>query len=225
LLEKGLRWKVGSGRRISIWDECWLPGPVPQRIQSTQLMKPCLLKVFHSTFPQDDCVVWGGKRSGIYSVLSGYRLLLRPPTSQSLDQNYILATSALRSIPSTIVHWSLSPVNVVKVNVDDGFILAQRKVCLEVIIKDEYGQILGACSWLTNQVSTMFAAEALAVVCGLRFAYDMGFLLVMLDGDSKSVIDKINDSLEDLSKISALIWEAKEVSKFFRDSRFRYNAR
>lgn len=137
----------------------------------------------------------------------------------------ILATSALRSIPSTIVHWSLSPVNVVKVNVDDGCILAQRKVCLEVITKDEYGQILGACSWLTNQVSTVFAAEALAVVCGLRFAYDMGFLLVMLDGDSKSVIDKINDSLEDLSKISALIWEAKEVSKFFRDSRFRYIAR
>lgn len=49
-------------------------------------MKPCLLKVFLSTFPQDDCVVWGGKRSGIYSVRSGYRLLLRPPISQSLDQ-------------------------------------------------------------------------------------------------------------------------------------------
>ncbi|MBA0866724.1 hypothetical protein Goshw_023724, partial [Gossypium schwendimanii] len=132
----------------------------------------------------------------------------------------ILATRSLQSISSTIVHWSLSPVNVVKVNVDDGFILAHRKVCSEVIIRDEYGQILGACSWLTNQVSTVFAAEALAVACGLRFAYDMGFLLVMLDGDSKLVIDKINDSLEDLSKISALIWEAKEVSKFFRDSRF-----
>ncbi|KAH1039587.1 hypothetical protein J1N35_041330 [Gossypium stocksii] len=89
----------------------------------------------------------------------------------------VLATGAFQSILSTIVHWSLSLVNVVKVNVDDGFVLAQRKACSKVIIRDEYGQILGACSWLTNQVSTVFAAEALAVDCGLHFAYDMGFLL------------------------------------------------
>ncbi|KAK5836422.1 hypothetical protein PVK06_012210 [Gossypium arboreum] len=172
ILEKELRWKVGLGRKISIWDECWLLGPVPQRIQSTLLMKPCLLKVFLSTFPQDDCVVWG--------------------------ELAVLGTGALRSIPSTIVHWPLSSVNVAKVNVDDGFVLAQRKA--------------------------LFASETLAVVRGFRFAFDIGFLSVMLEGDSRSVIDKINDSPEDLSEISALIWEAKEVSKSFRDCRFSYSA-
>lgn len=96
-------------------------------------------------------------------------------------------------------------MNVVKVNVDVGFVLAHKKACLGVIIRDEYGQILGACSQLTSQVPSMFAAVALVVVRGLRFAYDIGFMSVILEGDSRSTINKINDSSEDISEINALI--------------------
>ncbi|MBA0602576.1 hypothetical protein Gorai_002752 [Gossypium raimondii] len=57
---------------------------------------------------------------------------------------------------------------------------------------------MGACSRLTCQVPTAFAVEALAVIHGLRFAFELGFQSVILEGDS-----------------SALIWEAKEFSKLF----------
>ncbi|MBA0852315.1 hypothetical protein Goshw_003799, partial [Gossypium schwendimanii] len=60
-----------------------------------------------------------------------------------------LTSGALLSNQSASVKWSLPPSNVVKVNVDTGFVLAQRKACSRVIIHDADGQILGACSRLT----------------------------------------------------------------------------
>ncbi|KAK5842691.1 hypothetical protein PVK06_005074 [Gossypium arboreum] len=74
---------------------------------------------------------------------------------------------------------------------------------------------MGACSRLTCQVPTAFAVEALAVIHGLRFAFELGFQSVILEGDSRLVIHKLVTSLEDFSEISALIWEVKEFSKLF----------
>ncbi|MBA0709338.1 hypothetical protein Golax_024376 [Gossypium laxum] len=61
-----------------------------------------------------------------------------------------LTSGALCSNQSTSVKWPLPPSNVVKVNVDVGFVFAQRKACSGVIIHDAYGQNLGACSRLTS---------------------------------------------------------------------------
>ncbi|MBA0751835.1 hypothetical protein Gogos_000733, partial [Gossypium gossypioides] len=74
---------------------------------------------------------------------------------------------------------------------------------------------MGACSRLTCQVPNAFAVEALAVIHGLRFAFELGFQSVILEGDSRLVIHKLVTNLEDFSEISALIWEAKEFSKLF----------
>ncbi|MFQ6626608.1 hypothetical protein Gotur_006310, partial [Gossypium turneri] len=96
-----------------------------------------------------------------------------------------LTSSALRSNQSTSVKWSLPPSNVVKVNVDVGFVFVQRKACSGVIIHDAYGQNLGACSRLTSSVSSVFAAKALAVIHGLWFALEIGSLSMILEGDSR----------------------------------------
>ncbi|MBA0611015.1 hypothetical protein Godav_011736, partial [Gossypium davidsonii] len=64
---------------------------------------------------------------------------------------------------------------------DVGFVFAQRKACSGVIIHDAYGQNLGACSRLTNSVSSVFAAKELAVIHGLQFALEIGSLLMILE--------------------------------------------
>lgn len=84
---------------------------------------------------------------------------------------------------------------------------------------------MGACSRLTLQSPTVFAAEALAVVHGLKFALNLSSQSVILKSDSSSVIQKLNASLEDILKISALIWEVKELSKLFSDCRFTFIVR
>ncbi|MBA0732913.1 hypothetical protein Gogos_016972 [Gossypium gossypioides] len=84
------------------------------------------------------------------------------------------------------------------------------------------GQTLVACSRLTSWVPSAFAAEAQAVIHGLRFALDLDFQSVILEGGSRSVIQKIVDNGKDLSEISALTWEAKELAKSFRFCRFHF---
>ncbi|MBA0680075.1 hypothetical protein Goari_011800 [Gossypium aridum] len=110
-----------------------------------------------------------------------------------------LTSGALCSNQSTSVKWSLPPSNVVKVNVDVGFVFAQRKACSGVIIHDAYGQNLGACSRLTSLVSSVFATKALALIYGLRFALEI--------------------------EINAFTWKANELFKAFRVCRFQYIGR
>ncbi|KAA3458961.1 reverse transcriptase [Gossypium australe] len=109
----------------------------------------------------------------------------------------MLVASIDRSSPPQAVRWSPPPISFVEINVDAGFSLTQRKTRSGVIIRDEHGQIMGACS--------LFAAEALVAVHGLRFALDLSFQLVILESEFRSVIQKLNTSSEDFSEISALI--------------------
>ncbi|PPR82615.1 hypothetical protein GOBAR_AA38098 [Gossypium barbadense] len=76
---------------------------------------------------------------------------------------------------NSIARWYPPPWDFVKVNVDTGFQLGQKKASSGVVIRDENGQILGAYSRTTYLVLFVFAAEAIAVTHGLRFAYELGF--------------------------------------------------
>lgn len=116
-------------------------------------------------------------------------------------------------------------MGLVKVNVDAGFKLNQKKSSSGVIIHDETGNILGACSRITYPVLSAFAADAIAVNHGLHFARDLGFLSIIIEGDSRSVFTKINTEEDDLSEISALTWSAKEFAKNFQLCRFNFIGR
>ncbi|KAH1114302.1 hypothetical protein J1N35_007680 [Gossypium stocksii] len=106
--------------------------------------------------------------------LSGYHGCLR--SILSIEELRLQLRYRLYWLPSLqVVRWPRQPSSLMKINVDASFSLLQKKACLGIIIRDEQGQIMGACSRLTCQVPTAFAVEALAVIHGLRFAFELGF--------------------------------------------------
>ncbi|GMI85638.1 hypothetical protein like AT4G29090 [Hibiscus trionum] len=105
LLEKGIGWIIGDGKSVNIWNDSWVPGLPDGRIMvdsiSTQfttvsdlideqglwkegvirmLFSPIqadqILKVLLASVPTPDSYSWRPDNSGIYSVKSGYKLLM-----------------------------------------------------------------------------------------------------------------------------------------------------
>lgn len=71
---------------------------------------------------------------------------------------------------------------------------------------------MDACYKLTWPVSSVFLAEAWTVLYGLRFAAELGFHHLFLESDSCTIINKLNNSQKDHSKISAVIGETKNMA-------------
>lgn len=105
LLEMGLRWNIGTGFGVRIWEDRWIPNlqhgmvALPRNesvFWVADLMKPevrewnsdlidfifqsaesLLIKCIPlSNLIMEDKLVWGGEHTGIYTVRSGYKLLL-----------------------------------------------------------------------------------------------------------------------------------------------------
>ncbi|GMI94987.1 hypothetical protein like AT4G29090 [Hibiscus trionum] len=114
LLELGMGWRIGNGQSVLIWNDFWLPSFPPERISSPQradlqkvsdiIHSPSggwneplirssftteeadrILAIPISSSGQEDVRVWLGEGSGIYSVRSGYRVLLNPSENSSGD--------------------------------------------------------------------------------------------------------------------------------------------
>lgn len=121
--------------------------------------------------------------------------------------------------------WRPPPLDWVKINVDASFILAQNKSCSGVIIRNSSGEIIATCCNLTWPVSSVFMAEAKAVVHGLKLATDLGFQHLIIESDSRSIITKINSKQNEMSEISALTWEAKAMARQFHSCIFQFVGR
>ncbi|KAH1080568.1 hypothetical protein J1N35_020329 [Gossypium stocksii] len=75
---------------------------------------------------------------------------------------------------------------------------------------------------LNNFVSDPFAAEAIACLQALDFAFEMGFTHVQMEGDSRSTIVKINQVLPDFSDMGTFIEEIKIKGGSFQRISFHH---
>lgn len=121
----------------------------------------------------------GGESSGLHLEL--------------LCQDCFNSTRVFAAFIASGIYFEAPSQGLLKVNVDAGFILEKRIACSGVVIRNEKGDIMGACCRLTRWVPSSFTTEAQAVIHGLRFDQDLGFHSMILEGYSKSVMRKIID--------------------------------
>ncbi|KAH1074832.1 hypothetical protein J1N35_027160 [Gossypium stocksii] len=84
-----------------------------------------------------------------------------------------------------------------------------------VLAQDEDGQILGACTYSFLDVADTFVAEARACERALIFAQDMGFRRLVLEGDSLTVIKKLNSNIMNRSILSPILQNIQFLERSF----------
>ncbi|KAK8989033.1 hypothetical protein V6N11_030401 [Hibiscus sabdariffa] len=103
----------------------------------------------------------------------------------------------------------------IKFNFDSAFNQQSSFAISGAIGRNSEGLILAACAIPHSNVPDAFVAEALACQQAVQFAKDVGFSNVIIEGDSRTVIKKINDGTHDHSIIAPIMADIKELAKYF----------
>ncbi|KAK8711779.1 hypothetical protein V6N13_147044 [Hibiscus sabdariffa] len=84
---------------------------------------------------------------------------------------------------------------------------------------------MGACRRFSPYVASAFMAEAYAVLHAIDLLADLGFDSAVIEGDSLTIIKKLQASSSDLSEWSAIIFEVQAKAKTLRNCFFNFTLR
>ncbi|XVF19068.1 hypothetical protein REPUB_Repub11eG0078500 [Reevesia pubescens] len=118
-------------------------------------------------------------------------------------------------ISAEVTEWQKPKVNFVKANFDGALNVDEGFGGTRVIIRDEYGLVVSACSRFHNGVWDPKVAECLAMLDAINLAKDMGFQRVIFEGDAAQVVRFLNKPGDDLSVVGNLIMERNQNLRFF----------
>ncbi|XP_039032166.1 uncharacterized protein LOC120167137 [Hibiscus syriacus] len=110
----------------------------------------------------------------------------------------------------------------VKVNFDASFSHTNKKAWSCIIIRDSMGEILGAAKRKIQTATSVFAAEATTTVHAIQFTIDLGCTRAIFEGDSKTIIQKLQSDEEDLSEVGAMIWDGKFLASKLHTATFNF---
>ena len=112
--------------------------------------------------------------------------------------------------------WSKPPLNVIKINFDGSVNEEGRKGGIGVIARDENGEVMGALQTSVEGITDPSSIEAHAACQAIQFAYNMGFMNIILEGDALEIINQINHPASSLSSIGNILEDVKKLMKYFR---------
>ncbi|XVF56164.1 hypothetical protein PTKIN_Ptkin06aG0095400 [Pterospermum kingtungense] len=112
-----------------------------------------------------------------------------------------------------------------KVEFDGAVRLNERKEGIGVIIRDFKGKVMGALVALVQDVHNSTLMEAVDVVKALEFAKDLGFGVIELEGDSISIMNRIDDTNLDLSHTGVVLDEGRCLNSLFMSCKVLYTLR
>ncbi|MBA0682531.1 hypothetical protein Goari_024243 [Gossypium aridum] len=78
---------------------------------------------------------------------------------------------------------------------------------------------------MITSIPNAFAAEALACVQAIQFGAESGYLRVDIEGDAPSILRKLQDDLDNRSKIRAYILNVNRLKRNFIYCKFKYASR
>ncbi|KAK8684137.1 hypothetical protein V6N13_040169 [Hibiscus sabdariffa] len=209
-------------RRLSVNNCCPL---CKSEVESTQhIMRDCVfvkellgaqgnhLTILYPDVPWREWLHWRLQGLTLYKGMLSWLLF---GLFASLKEYEMLNLKCGTRSPPIQAKWEAPLENVVKVNFDSAFSHQMLQSVSGVICRGYTGSILAACSLPHKYVRDAFMAEALACHQAVTFACELGFTRVVLEGDSRTVIQKCQSFLIDASLISPVIADIKLICRNF----------
>nr|KJB54866.1 hypothetical protein B456_009G052300 [Gossypium raimondii] len=111
-----------------------------------------------------------------------------------------------------LIKWEPPPTNWVKVNVDVGFSEAKQHATLGFLIRNDGLKIRSGIR-THNLVRSVVLAKAM-----------IGFMKIILESDSKTIIKNLQATKEDYSEIRPITWDVKALTMKFSSCHFEFVA-
>ncbi|KAL4318503.1 hypothetical protein GQ457_18G007150 [Hibiscus cannabinus] len=118
--------------------------------------------------------------------------------------------------------WCAPPPLHYKINVDASVRLVDSKSSLGFLARDSESNIMGAGFYINNNLSLVFSAEAEVIFQGLEFAKDLGLHRVVVEGDNKSMVEKLISHSQDILDIGSIIQDVKILASSFASCACRF---
>jgi ribonuclease HI len=98
----------------------------------------------------------------------------------------------------------------------------QNRMEMGVIIRDEKGAVAGALSRTVSTSHNPAVGEAMGALVAAKFGRDIGLFDIILEGDSKQIVDAITGKGSHWCKYGHIIGDIYEVMKGFRKWEVRH---
>ncbi|KAL4323773.1 hypothetical protein GQ457_11G032890 [Hibiscus cannabinus] len=166
-----------------------------------------VLVIYWSVWYSRNKLVHEGYKSSIYEIITFVSAFIREQDS------FCVLKDTTR--PSLTSHWMPPPTPTIKINFDSAFNQHGSHAVSGALGRNSEGLIMAACAVPHSNVPDAFVVEALACQQAVLLAMDAGLSNVIIEGDSLTVIKKINDDSHDRSVIAPIVADIKELAKNF----------
>ncbi|XP_062152086.1 uncharacterized protein LOC133860513 [Alnus glutinosa] len=203
----------------------------------------CIIAIPLNKYGQQHLRIWRGTSSSDFSVRSAYYMakemheIQRGESSNYSEVNKLWKIIWGLQVPNLVkmflwrschnilptkanllkkVRWRPPLPGCLKINWDVARDSLSRSVGIGFIVRDSNGLPYAAGSFSLKTLLDPIVAEALAALRALEFCRSRGYSNIMLEGDSLEVVNSINDSGLNWSRIGPIVSDIKEVLRSFQ---------
>ncbi|KAA3472099.1 reverse transcriptase [Gossypium australe] len=133
-----------------------------------------------------------------------------------------------RFLPESSFHrnrWIAPSGSRLKINFDAAFNRQRKESCTGLIVRNGNSEVICSRSIINKNIPSAFAAEALACYQALELGVQLGLRDVEVEGDSQTVIRKLQEENEDRSEIATYIADSKKMTFLFISCVFLFQNR
>ncbi|XP_042974894.1 uncharacterized protein LOC122306534 [Carya illinoinensis] len=170
--------------------------------------------------------LWYKRNKFIYdnSSLQFSSVLSTALSMQSEFKQVQILNKGNRELPK-VLSWKPPPEGSLKINIDGAIFDDFNKAGVGVVLRDQAGRVLVACSKSEPAVPNPEIIEATAMLRGLQFGLQWGTSKVLMETDCLFLVKALNSHSENLTEFAYVLAEIKRLMLYFQEISFVHVSR